>query len=181
MASNISVFFSFPKPFLQNQVRFTLEIERYLIGRGFQPRTLGRTDYDMDEPLTAIRRLMMDANGLITVALKKTYIEKGMAKPNSDLNETSFDTSGRWLTSPWCHIEVAMAYQIGLPILIFREKGVMDDGILEKGISGVYLPEFDLNHETNYLESDEWKQIIGKWEGYVRNVVSTKGKPPKLY
>ncbi|HZX74382.1 MAG TPA: hypothetical protein VFE57_08180 [Cyclobacteriaceae bacterium] len=180
MASNISVFFSFPKPFLQKQAKFTQRIEQYLLGRGFMPRTLGRTDYNMTAPLTAIRRLMLESNGIITVALRKTVIEKGTLKPESDL-DVSADVSGQWLTSPWCHIEVAMAYQIGLPILIFREKGVTDDGILQKGISGVYLPEFDLSSEEDYLESDEWKQIIGEWEGYVRTVVSNKGRPPKLF
>lgn len=179
--AGISVFFSYPNPFLESQVKFTTEIEKYLRGRGLQPRTIGKTDYGTAEPLHGIRRLMMESNGLISVALKRVSIEKGTSKPNSDLNQTSSDVSGRWLTSPWCHIEVAMAYQIGLPILIFRERGVIDDGILEKGISGVYLPEFDLANDVNYLETDEWRQIIGEWEGYVRTVVSNKGKPPKLF
>ncbi len=179
--AGISVFFSYPNPFLQSQVNFVNEIEQYLRSRGLQPRTIGKTDYSTREPLTGIRRLMLESNGLISVALKRISIEKGTAKPNSDLNQSSTDFSGRWLSSPWCHIEVAMAFQIGLPILIFREKGVIDDGILEKGISGIYLPEFDLTKDENYLQTDEWRQIIGEWEGYVRSVVSTKGKPPKLY
>jgi len=37
--------------------------------RGLEPRTLGVTDYDMDAPLKAIRRLMLESNGLITIAL----------------------------------------------------------------------------------------------------------------
>ena len=75
-----------------------------------------------------------------------------------------------------------MAYQIGLPILILREKGVMDDGILEKGIVGVYMPEFDLDNSLDaYTSSGEWKGLIGKWEGFVRSVVDRKGNPPSLY
>ena len=50
------------------------------------------------------------------------------------------------MTSPFCHIEPAMAFQLGLPVLVFREKGVLDDGILEKGGCWVYiLSEFDLD------------------------------------
>ena len=54
--------------------------------------------------------------------------------------------------------------------------------ILEKGITGTYLPELDLAKPLEaYFESDEWRQLIGKWEGYVRKVVENRGKPPRLY
>lgn len=75
-----------------------------------------------------------------------------------------------------------MAYQIGLPILILKEKGVLGEGILEKGVTSTYMPEFDLDKSMEeYFNSEEWKQLIGRWEGYVRKVVENKGQPPKLY
>ena len=75
-----------------------------------------------------------------------------------------------------------MAFQIGLPVLILRETGVIADGILERGVFGVYMPEFDLNRNVDdYFASAEWVQIIQKWEGYVRKVIENKGKPPQLY
>ena len=59
-----------------------------------------------------------------------------------------------------------MAYQLGLPILILREKGVIADGLLEKGTVGVYMPEFSLEGDPlSYLRSPEWNALIGKWEG----------------
>lgn len=178
----ISVFLSYPKPHLKSQEEFILAISAYFEGRGFEPRTLGVTDYDMDTPLTAIRRLMIESNGLLTIAFRRAYIEKGIGKPSSDLGIDNYELSNCWITSPWCHIEPAMAFQIGLPILIFREKGVIADGILEKGVTGIYLPEFDLSKpSSDYFDSEEWKQIIGKWEGYVRKVVENKGCPPKLF
>lgn len=66
--------------------------------------------------------------------------------------------------------------------LILREKGVIEDGILEKGVIGTYMPEFDLNGNIDkYFKSKEWVQVIQKWEGYVRKVVENKGKPLMLY
>lgn len=178
----VSIFLSYPKPHMKCQKEFIDEIILYLEGRGFQPRTLGVTDYDMNEPLTAIRRLMLESNGLLTIAFRRGFIQKGIGKHNSDLGEKTYDLSGQWISSPYCQIEPAMAFQIGLPILILREKGVIADGILEKGVTGTYLPEFDLNiSPSDYFNSEEWKQIIGKWEGYVRKVVENKGCPPKLY
>jgi hypothetical protein len=182
MSYKIPIFLSYPKPHLKRQEEFIEKIKFILESKGFLGRTLGVTDYDMDEPLTAIRRLMLECNGVITIAFKRTYIESGTIKPNSDNDDKTVQLKGIWLTSPYCHIEPAMAFQIGLPVLIFREKGVISDGVLEKGIIGTYLPEFDLEKDLDkYLHDNEWNQILGKWEGYVRKVVENKGKPPKLY
>ncbi len=75
-----------------------------------------------------------------------------------------------------------MAYQIGLPIPIIRESGVLADGVLEKGIVGLYLPEFDLGTDTeDYLDSRQWKGTMSDWEHRVRTVVRNKSEPPKLY
>jgi len=74
-----------------------------------------------------------------------------------------------------------MAFQLSLPIFVLK-KGVIAEGILEKGVTGTYLPEFDLgNTAEQYLSSRKWQQLIGKWEGFVRKVVENKGCPPKLY
>lgn len=88
----------------------------------------------------------------------------------------------QYLTSPWAHIEAAMAFQSGLPILILRETGVLDDGILERGVTGLYLPEFDLDNPIDaYLDSAEFRQLFEQWAHQVQSVVATKGQPPVLY
>lgn len=179
----ISIFLSYPKPCFGRQKEFVEKIYSYLSERGFGPRTLGVTDYDMDAPLTAIRRLMLESNGLLTIAFRRTYVEKGTARLRTDiksLREEPIDN--KWLTTPWAHIEPAMAYQLGLPVLILREKDVLADGILEHGVVGLYMPEFDLDGSLeDYFAAPEWKGIIGKWEGYVRAVVDRKGRPPELF
>jgi len=154
-----------------------------LDSRGFVPRTLGVTDYDMDAPLKAIRRLMLESNGLITVAFRRTYIEQGQGNYRSNITGlTAYPLNHQWLTSPWAHIEPAMAYQVGLPILIFREAGVIEEGVLQKGVVGTYMPVFDVNGSLDeYFASPEWSDLIWKWEGQVRSVVEKKGNPPQLF
>ena len=177
-----SIFLSYPRPFKKRQEEFIERIIHYFEERALQPRTLGVTDYDMDAPLTAIRRLMLESNGLVTIAFRRSLIKQGTGKPISDIGEEEYDLSNKWLTSPYCQIEPAMAFQLGLPVLILREKGVITEGIFEKGVLGVYMPEFDLNcNLDDYFKSKEWIQIIQKWEGYVRKVVDNKGKSPMLY
>lgn len=179
----IPVFLSYPKPCFGKQREFIKRMTENLQTRGFEPRTLGVTDYDTDAPLKAIRRLMIESNGLITVAFRRTFIETGFARYRTDIDTMSEQPiKGKWLTTPWAHIEPAMAYQLGLPVLIFREKEVIDDGILERGIVGLYMPEFDLEKAADeYFSTPEWSGIIGKWEGQVRAVVDSKGNPPQLY
>ncbi len=179
----ISIFLSYPKPHQASQQSFIDELEEFLRDRGFAPRTLGVTDYDMDVPLKAIRRLMLESNGLISIAFRRTYVDAATTRKDPDIpNATETLLADCWFTSPYCQIEPAMAYQIGLPTLILREKGVIRDGLLDKGVVGTYMPEFSLDASpTEYLHSPEWTDLIGKWEGYVRSVVDIRANPPKLY
>ncbi len=177
-----SIFLSYPQPFLERQKKFIDCVISYLSNRGFEPRTLGVTDYDMESPLIAIRRLMCESNGLITIAFRRTLIEQGIVNPLSNIGRESLKISNQWLTSPYCHIEPAMAFQLGLPILIFKEDGVIEDGIIQKGVTGLYLPSFNLDDDTKeYFKKEEWIQIIEKWEHQVKSVVNAKGYPPKMY
>jgi hypothetical protein len=179
----ISIFLSRPEPINNVQKDFIKELCSWLEQRGFMPRTLGVGDYSDAAPLEAIRCLMSETNGLLCIAFRRSYIDTGTRAVRAGKNYENKPMNRQWLTSPWSHIEPAMAYQIGLPVLILRESGVLDDGILEKGIIGLYMPEFDLGalDEEHYLNSQEWAGISGRWEQHVKNVVANKSKPPKLY
>jgi hypothetical protein len=178
-SDNIPIFLSFSKPVFQVQHDFIHNLSEGLRSFGMKPRTLGVTDYDTLPPLTAIKNLISHSAGLISIAFRRTHIETG---------ETFDDSDGRvgrrqkihdkWLTTPWPHIEVAMAFQIDLPILILRESGVMADGILEKGCSAFYLPVFDLESSTQpYLGGKEWQGIFHKWSRQVRTYMDSRDIP----
>jgi len=179
----ISIFLSYPRSHMARQQAFIDRLEGYFKSRGLFPRTLGVTDYDPDAPLKAIRRLMIESNGLVTIAFRRTHIQKAVSRFEADIPGAKPSEIGDvWLTSPYCQIEPAMAYQLGLPVLVFRETGVVQDGLLEKGVLGSYMPEFNLDTPLDdYFRSVEWNDVIGRWEGFVRTVVDTKGNPPKLY
>jgi len=193
----ISVFLSCPQPINQAQQDFIDKLSQWLKTCDMLPRTLGVTDHSDRTYLEAIRSLMAECNGMLCIAFRQTHIDKGEGTVRVGGRKKKLETkpiSDVWLTSPWAHIEPAMAYQIGLPILILREAGVVEDGVLAKGILGLYMPEFDLadsysfdddeqaeKEEKHYLNSGEWAEISKRWEGHVRTVVDTKGRPPKLY
>lgn len=180
---NIPIFLSYPKPCFDKQQKFIDKMVMCLRERGLEPRTLGVTDYDMEAPLKGIRRLLLESNGLLTVAFRRTYIANGTMRYRTDIESLAETTlKDCWMTTPWSHIEAAMGFQLGLPILILREKGVIEDGILEKGIVGLYMPELNTEKAVeDYFKSSEWISILGAWECNVRSVVSHKGNPPQLY
>lgn len=162
----ISVFLSYAKPFNRKQTKFISKVERHLVENGFKPRTLGITDNSTSAPLIKIREIMNECHGLLSVAFRRSFIEKGVGKPGTNLaGHLQYDISQKWITSPYCHIEPSMAFQIDMPILIFREKGVIDDGILENGVIGSYIPEFDLDSSIDqYFKSSEWNQLLTEWK-----------------
>ena len=178
----IPVFLSYPQPHQQKQSAFVQEVAAYLRQRGLEPKTLGVNEYDTDAPLTAIRRLMLESNGLITIAFRRLWVEDATSRKDADVSWANATTLPKtWLTSPYCHIEPAMAFQLGLPILLLRERGVLAEGVLERGVVGMYMPEFSVDNTSNYLQSDEWNALIAKWEAQVRSVREAKGHPPSLF
>jgi hypothetical protein len=178
----VPVFLSCPTPFLEQQRLFIAGVTKYLEERGLEPRTLGQTNYDLDTPLRAVRRMLRESNGVLTIALRRHYITTGSSKPSSDMGAKAQDLSGQWFTSAWSQIEPAMAFQLGLPVMVLRESGVLADGILERGILDVYLPEFDVTTPVaEYVRSAQWTDLVSIWERHVRSVAMKKGTPPKLY
>ena len=180
----IPIFLSYPKPHTKLQQAFLDSLRNYLDARGLMPRTLGVTDYDTDAPLKAIRRLMLESYGLVCIAFQRTKVVDGVRRAGANLpKQKEQPLKEIFFTSPFCQIEPAMAYQLGLPILLFRQKGVIAEGVLEKGVVGLYMLVFSVmeNNAKSYLESSEFKEIVGKWEGQVRKVVDSRGNPPTLY
>lgn len=171
----IPVFISTPQGFLSKQEKFFRDVEETLKSNDLRPMTLGRTEYSIDAPLKAIRRIMACSFGLLALAFRRTFVSAGTDRPNSDLGWAPSDRSGSWLTSPYCHIEPAMAYQIGLPIIVWREKGVSAEGVLEKGVTGLMMPEFDLDNPPD-LTQQEWSQPLQTWIGRVRHTYDQAGE-----
>lgn len=174
-----SIFLSYSRPINDGQRAFVDAVTQQLQQRGFEPRTLGVTDYDMDAPLKAIRRLLVECNGLLTLAFRRLQIEQGTSRPG---DTDARPLAGVWLSSPYAQIEPAMAFDLGLPVLLAREQGVFAEGVLERGTLGTSVPDFDLALPADaYLEGPEWLHGLQRWEGFVSRVIEAKGEPPARY
>jgi hypothetical protein len=177
----ISIFLSHPTPHLNKQKLFLEKIESYIKRQGLDACTMGTSNYDMDAPLAGIRRLMIGCCGLLAVAFKRARAETLENRSGADLpGDSATMLRDVWLTSPFVQIEPAMAYQLGLPILVLRERGVLAEGLLERGVTGLYCPEFDCSEEMPF-ELSVSKSVVDQWVGRVRNAYDSRGAPPKLY
>lgn len=163
----IPVFFSYPTPFLQRQQAFVDSVTYQLISSHFDPITVGVDDDRVTSPMANIRKTMIGSCGLLGVAFRRGFIARGLNKPTSDIpGQATLDISNTWQTSPWPHIEAAMAYQLGLPIMIIRETGVREEGLLNNRITEFYLPPpFNLDRPiSEYFNTPEWKQMFTGWK-----------------
>lgn len=179
----VPIFLSYAKPFNKKQEEFIEKVILHFEQNDFDPKTLGEDDYGhgfhgIATPMENIRDKMKECFGLLSIAFRRTYIEKGTGKLNADIEgQEVYDISKKWITSPYCHIEPSMAFQINMPILIFREKGVIADGILEKGVVPYYMPEFDLDKPIDeYFKSSHWIHLFEAWKALV-----LKYKTEKLF
>lgn len=179
----VPVFLSRPTPHLEAQTKFVQELKRELSQRGFDPHTLGPgSSYDYDAPLVGIRRILTHCCGLVSIAFRRTHVTSATKHLGADTaGRTEEPSSNIWFTSPYCQIEPAMAFQLGLPILILREEGVLAEGVLEKGVTGLYLPEFSLEASSSFITSEECRGLLDQWSGYVRTVHKRRGDPPMLF
>ena len=136
------------------------------------PRTLGRSDQNIEPPLTAIRRMVISSYGLIAFAFKRSFITRAVVKPGSSAEQT-YDNF--WQSSPYLQIEPSMAYQNGLPVAIFVENGVSINnvfgGILQIGAAPFNIVTFNLDSNadiSDFFSSVYWKEVFLDWAGSVR-------------
>jgi hypothetical protein len=177
---SIPVFVSHPTPHLKAQSQFVEKLKICLRRKHLDPRTMGETNYDMEAPLAGIRRMMVGCCGLIAIAFRRSYSQELISRKGADLpNEAESSLKNQWLTSPYLQIEPAMAFQLGLPILILRERGVVAEGILERGVTGLLSPEFTLSDPIDFSEA-KW-QIISQWAGKASGFYQRRGEPPALF
>ena len=71
-----------------------------------------------------------------------------------------------------------MAFQLGLPVMVTSEAGVIRDGALRDGVIGPHVGTFDLRRPIDrYLQSAGWRQAMSKWEHQVRTDLRPQGPP----
>jgi hypothetical protein len=126
-----NIFISAGSPSTAEQQRFLDSLMDAIREGGHHPRVINRTDPLYEQPLTGIRKVLSQCDGALIAAYERIHIKAGSERRNSD-KETVIQNAA--ITTPWNQIEAAMAYAMGLPILIVCQESVRRDGLLEFGM-----------------------------------------------
>jgi len=81
------------------------------------------------------------------------------------------------ITTPWNHIEAALSYSQGLPLLVIVANGVRTEGLLEPGHDW-FVQRID--PKANALQSPEFNGILADWKLKLSNVKSSPSAPYEL-
>jgi hypothetical protein len=126
-----NVFVSVGGTFTDEQEAFVRAVEDRLRSEGLIPYTIGRNAFSADAPLKAVSQLLDKCSGIVVIALERMYFQNGLEKRGGGSKELLLTNIK--IATPWNHIEAAMAYSRGYPLMVIVEEGVKSEGLLENG------------------------------------------------
>lgn len=171
----IPIFLSRPNPFTYEQAVFLEFLVEKLNVAQMKNITLEAKDYNPHESLTCLSELIKRCYGMIIVAFGQYYIEKGTSKKGAVANPLFFDSCESsidqlWATSPFCHIEGAIAFGNRLPILILQQQNIKTEGILKVGNHAIHGPTFSIETRKeieSYFQNPDLLFIFDEWSKQV--------------
>jgi hypothetical protein len=121
---------------------------------GLTPRTLGSTDYPSKAPLDEVIEIMDECKGAIILGYPQLFISEGKIKDYDIDSELILPTE-------WNHIEAALAYSKGIPLIMFHHQGV-SRGVFDRGVMNAFVHEVDFKSPTWSMDS-ALNGAIQKW------------------
>lgn len=133
--SSRALFLSYCRPTSPYQQDFMGLVHAHLTAQeDFETIVLGGEPGD---PLSQIVRAIDGSTGLLALAFRRNLIGEGSQRiVEPDGSVTNRQIANEWLTSSYCHIEVALAFRAGIPLLILQEHDVVPEGVLDRSSTG---------------------------------------------
>ena len=100
------------------------------------PHSVGRPgDYAVDTPLLEAAILARHCAGGLVLGFTQTFMERGVKRRGSPDEQILL---GVPLPTPWNHLEAGLLFSQRVPLLVFREQGVVG-GIFDAGASDLFI------------------------------------------
>jgi hypothetical protein len=154
----LDVFVSVGGTATEKQEAFVRAVEDRLRSEGLVPHTVGRNTFSSDAPLKTVTELIDKCSGTVVIALERSFYPTGIEKRGGPKEATL--TEAR-LPTPWNHIEAAMSYARGLPLMVIVEAGLKSEGLLEHGYDW-YVQWVE--PEVAALHSNEFNGVLASWK-----------------
>lgn len=129
------------------------------------PRTIGQSDFPNESPLNEVISLMGKCEGTIVLGIPQIEIENGNLKGTAINGKMILGTE-------WNHIEAALAYSIGHPLLIIHHKN-MSRGIFDRGACNSFIYEIDMD-DNAWAISSEISGVISNWKSKLKELPKRK-------
>lgn len=173
----IPIFVSRPNPFTLEQDYFLNKLLELLKKNNLMPITLKAKEYNPHESLTCLNEMIKRCYGIVILGFGQVYISQGISKKGGLLTENFFDArenmlDNTWITSPFCHIEGAIAFSNNLPIMITTQNGIKLDGMLKEGSHAIMTPPFSLDSAKKIDEYFTNKQFLSDFEKWQQKISS---------
>jgi len=156
--NELNIFVSVGGTATEQQEAFVRSVEDRLRSEGMVPHTVGRNTFSADAPLKAVTQLLDRCSGTVVIALERSYFASGTEKRGGPKEAALSDVK---LPTPWNHIEAAMAYTRGLPLMVIVEAGLKSEGLLERGYDW-YVQS--VKTEAAALHTNEFNGVLASWK-----------------
>ena len=167
----IKVFFSVASPHNDKQQKYIDKLVDYFKNNGIILETL--KSWNDNDPILPIIEELKESNGCFVLALERYYVNNGAEKRGSEQENPIRDLS---FTSSWLHIEAAIARSLDLPLIIFKDKMLKNEGLIhndkqEWGI--VIIDENKIEEISKYPIKNFILNWINQVKRYHRNKTKT--------
>jgi hypothetical protein len=157
----IPVFVSCPTELNPAQEEFHGFVLRQLKKFGLEDRALGRSDYPTEFPLREVLTIARHCAGGVILGFEQVHAATATAKRGT---ERPPRLKNFVAPTPWNHLEAGILFGIGLPLLVFAEKGI-NGGIFDHGVTDAFVHPMPSGTRA---ESNELREVFLKWQGAVR-------------
>jgi hypothetical protein len=124
----MKVFLSVGATYSEEQEKFVLAFEEFLIRNKCERLTVGRGSYTAKQPILQTRDLMQNADAVVVIAFTRILVVNAVDKPGSKGQKEI--TNARYPTV-WNQIEASMAFGLKLPLLVILEDGLYQEAMLK--------------------------------------------------
>jgi hypothetical protein len=125
----IPVFFSVGSPHVKSQTDYIEKLKVYLLKEyEIELQSMEQYSVSIRDPLKPIQNRMSECCGCLVLAMERLHVKEAIAKRGSEKEDPIINQN---YSTPWSHIEAAMAYQSGLPFLILKEQDIKSEGMLD--------------------------------------------------
>ena len=144
-----------------HQEQFVSTIKRFFLSQGVSAKTVDEYGSTNKQPLKDVAYRMSRCYGAVVLAFERTRIEIGVSRRGAAEEKPLKDVA---MPPVWNHIEAAMAYTRGLPLLVLVERGLQDDGMLADKYDW-RVKWVDL--QKSVVEDPEFLGMFGDWRKMV--------------